>query len=487
MATYSSFWLSCGLGLTTLAATGCTTVPPRDGLAKVHVGDVVKRIKCDVSNAVIQMAQEPGPADNYPYLFLSEWAAKIHLTIAIDDSVSLNPGATLTSPLDQTVATRLVPATTEFFSFGLGAGLTTEAIRTEDIEFLFSFPDVEAEFKDETRKEKLYNDCKFPNGLLLESHLGLEDLIRGALEPIKSGVLKPERNVGPGATPVPTPPNERSIQKQLEDLKIASSRLPEIPDNTTLRAVASSSVHPASANKLISSFGQQGNIDSKFLKSSGPPIVFINTITAITYTNEAALVEQRVQDIINAVVKPLYGIAASSLASSTCLNDITDAQFQAITYSANVSLKNAEVYSQAEQQNVVKAGVALQELKVAAAQVVKHTRDMVTKIDICSAQERPKKKKPTLYDPIDLISEQVNFNITMSGSATPGWKLVNVVAPLAPTMFSGSRKDTNTVILAMGRPNATADGGIAASTAMNNQILAAILSQAVTSGQRVGQ
>ena len=141
----------------------------------------------------------------------------------------------------------------------------------------------------------------------------------------------------------------------------------------------------------------------------------------------------------------------------------------------------------AEQQNVTKAGVALQDLKVAAAQVVKHTRDMVNQIDICSAKEKPKKKKPTLYDPIDLISEQVNFFVTASGNVTPGWKLVNVVAPLAPALFSGSRKDTNTVILAMGRPNASADGGIAASTAMNNQILAAILSQAVASGQRVGQ
>ena len=287
MAAYASFWLSCGLGLTTLVATGYTTVPPHDGLAKVRVGDVVKRIKCDVSNTIMKIAQDPGPAHNYPYLFLSGWAAKIHLTIAVDDSVSLNPGATFTDPLDKTVATRLVPATTEFFSLGVGVGFTTEAIRTEDIEFLFSFPDVEAEFKDQSRKDELYNDCKFPNGLLLESNLGLDVLIIGALEPIKSGVLKPEKNVGPGAAPVPTPPSETSIKKQLEDLKIASSRLPELPENTTLREVAANSVHPTSANKLISIFGQHSNIDTKFLKANGPPTVFINTMSAVTYTNEA--------------------------------------------------------------------------------------------------------------------------------------------------------------------------------------------------------
>jgi hypothetical protein len=50
--------------------------------------------------------------------------------------------------LDKTVvATALIPATTEMFSLGLGAGFTTEAVRQEDIEFLVSFSEMIPEFQ----------------------------------------------------------------------------------------------------------------------------------------------------------------------------------------------------------------------------------------------------------------------------------------------------------------------------------------------------
>ena len=97
---------------------------------------MVKRIKCDLAEVVFRKAQEETPDGRTPFVFLKNWAAKIHLTIAVDDTVSVNHGATLINPLDKTVATRLIPET---FSFGLGAGISTEAVRTEDVEFLMSF------------------------------------------------------------------------------------------------------------------------------------------------------------------------------------------------------------------------------------------------------------------------------------------------------------------------------------------------------------
>ena len=109
------------------------------------------------------------------------------------------------------------------------------------------------------------------------------------------------------------------------------------------------------------------------------------------------------------------------------------------------------------------------------------TREMMSAITKCNqkTQEKAKNKRPTLYDPIETISETVNFYLTVSGSITPIWKLVRVTAPLAPTLASGSRKDTNTLILTMGRP-LIADGKAQASMAMNNQILASLIAQAVT-------
>lgn len=61
---------------------------------------------------------------------------------------------------------------------------------------------------------------------------------------------------------------------------------------------------------------------------------------------------------------------------------------------------------------------------------------------------------------------------------TPMWKLVRITAPLAPTLLSGTRKDTNTLIVTLGRPSYQ-DGKAAPSSAMNQQMLTSILSQAL--------
>jgi hypothetical protein len=167
------------IGLTLI---GCAVVPPHDGLARGRVGDVIKRVKCDLAEVVSRKAKERTPDGTTPFAFLKHWAAKIHLTIAVDDTVSLNPGATISNPLDKTVATRLIPATVETFSLGIGAGFTTEAIRTEDIEFLVSFSDMLTEFQKSDLQ--LYNGCKFDNGLFLESELGLVPLVDSALDPV---------------------------------------------------------------------------------------------------------------------------------------------------------------------------------------------------------------------------------------------------------------------------------------------------------------
>jgi hypothetical protein len=437
------YWSALGLVAFAASLIGCVVVPPRDGLARVRVGDVVKRIKCDLAEVVFQKAQERTPDGRTPFVFLSNWAAKIHLTIAVDDLVSLNPGATITNPLDKTVATTLIPATTETFSLGVGVGISTEAIRTEDIEFLVSFSDMETEFQKPSKRE-LYNGCKFDNGLLLESDLGLAPLVNSALEPIGSGVLYQGNNVGPGAAPVPIPPGQlNDIAKQLEKLRSASTGLPVI-----------------SADKLKTTTASQ------------------------VYSEDATTEETRTQAIINNIVKPLYTIASTSLDSS-CLTKATQSQFQAITWSAKVSLNVIDVHN-ATDDNTARA--ALEAVKAARNKVIDFATEMVSEISVCSAAaKKAQPKGPPQYDPIDLISETVNFFVTGTGSVTPTWKLVKVTAPLAPVFLSGSRKDTNTLILAMGRPAPVAGGGgtITASQAINNQILAAILSQAITT-QRLG-
>jgi hypothetical protein len=450
MSEKSIYWSALGLVAFGASLIGCVVVPPHDGLARVHVGDVVKRIKCDIAKVVFEKAQERTPDGRTPFVFLANWAAKIHLTIAVDDTVSLNPGATILRPLDKTVATTLIPATVETFSLGIGVGGTTEAIRTEDIEFLVSFSDMITEFQKPSKRE-LYNNCQFDNGLFLESDLGLAPLVNSALEPIGSGVLYQGNNVGPGAAPVPIPAGQlKGIEKQLGELAKLSTIFSKIP------------------RENLKAFSKDD------LKA-----------TMQIYNEDATIEETRTQAIIKNIVQPLYTIASTSLDPS-CLKKATQSQFDAITWSANVSLSVIDVRKAIDEGNIDAAEKALGAVKEARKKVTEFAIEMVKEIGVCSTEaNKPKPKGPPQYDPIDLISETVNFFVTGTGSVTPTWKLVKVTAPLAPVFLSGSRKDTNTLILTMGRPAPAAGGGIMASQAMDNQILAAILSQAITN-QRLG-
>ena len=419
--------------LVIVAQSGCVTVPSRSGLARVRVGDVVKRIKCDLAKAVFYKAQERTPDGRHPFVFLSYWAAKIHLTIAIDDTVGINPGATVTTPLDRTVATTFFPATTETFGLGVGAGLTTEAIRQDDIEFLVSFPDLIAEFEKPAKRE-LYDNCQLEPGVLLESDLDFASLVNASLEPVEMGVLRQGNNVGPGAPPPAIPAAQlQNISARLEQLRRAATGIPS----------------------------PKGLVD--VLK---------------VYRDDAALEETRTQSIINNIVKPLYAISSSAL-DPACLTKATQSQFQAITWSTEVSLNVINVNQATKEDD---ARTWLGKVKDAKQKVIDFAKEMVAEIRACSEiAHKTKKPSPPAYDPVNLISETVNFFVTISGSLTPSWKLVKVIAPLAPTFLSGSRKDTNTLILAMGRPQVNANGTITSTQAMDQQVLAAILSQAVSS------
>lgn len=95
---------------------------------------------------------------------MKDWAAKLHFTIAIDDTASLNPGATFVHAL--------APAgsAAQSFTLRVGAGASTEAVHQEDYEYLISFTDLTAEF-DDVKNGELYNLCHLEGGLLLKAIL----------------------------------------------------------------------------------------------------------------------------------------------------------------------------------------------------------------------------------------------------------------------------------------------------------------------------
>jgi hypothetical protein len=464
------------------ALVGCVVVPPRDGLARVRVGDVVKRIKCDLAETIFNKAYEKTPDGRTPFVFLANWAAKIHLTIAVDDTVSFSPGATVTHPLDKTVATTLIPATVETFSLGVGAGISTEAVRQEDVEFLVSFSDMIKEFNDPLRRELLYNNCSFENGLLLESDLGLGPLVNSALEPVENGILKQgPGNVGPpGTSAVAIPASQlNDISNQLNALKTAAAGLPKPSSEQTLTELGNTLKDKSQFNALINKLQIPNSTLSKpesQIQAEGQSTDNVQTVKKVVANSDLATTEEtRTQSIINDIVKPLYAIASTSLDPS-CFAPVTKSQFEAITWSAQVSVNVIKVDTATDQNE---SDNALKAVRAAKDKVIDATTKMINQIKECKPPPKKSPPGPPQYDPIDLMSETVNFYITTSGSVTPTWKLVKVTAPLAPTLLSGNRKDTNTLILAMGRPSVAANGTVTSSSAMDYQVLSSILSQAV--------
>lgn len=138
---WGRFLTVCWFGVLSIINTECTQIPPFDGVANVPVSSVVGRIKCDLAIAIRDKLLEPDPNNRYKrterFDFLKQWSAKVHLTIVVDDTFALTPGATVNAPLHNSypnvgpssLGGTSIAAISQSFSLGFGAGYTTEAVR----------------------------------------------------------------------------------------------------------------------------------------------------------------------------------------------------------------------------------------------------------------------------------------------------------------------------------------------------------------------
>lgn len=490
---------SCGralvAGVAVVCLASCVQVPRRDGVAAIDVNEVVKRIKCDLNKIVIDKAyetflHEERPEKRQPFLFLRSWAAKVRLTIAVDESSQINPGASYVTPL------RTVSNVAQTFTLGVGGGATTQAVRQEDIEFLLSFKDIEAENDSGKMNTELYDFCRPLPGLLLESNLGLKSFVDAALKPVETGILKPGNNIGPGAGTPPAIP-KADLSKLVAERRVVD---PNAIPAASIRELASQSFKVDQfSKKLIQKFNispEVAEMTAKDLESKNPT----NKNNAekvkklLANSTEATALETKTQAIVNNIVKPRYSIAQGSFDGS-CIKPVSELQFEAVAQSTNVSAfvidtdKAAE--TAADNTNIDKAlqdsEKALAKAYLARDKVIDATNRMADEMRVCAkktiaVRKEKEKEGPSVYDPISTISETVNFYVTLTGSVTPTWKLVRITAPLSGTFLSGTRKDTNTLILSLGRP-VSGPNGTQASLAMENQILYSILGQALPAGR----
>jgi hypothetical protein len=150
----------------------------------IHENEVIGHIRCEIANGVYK-AKELGVAWFSPFpkktvdAFAPKpakpvnlgWGALVTLKLQVQDQSGLNPGVSLTKPLENAIFK--FPSggnVTSPQSFSLGLGLTAgaTATRVETISFTYVFSDIISE----------KGDCKkLETGLMIESDLKIEQFI----------------------------------------------------------------------------------------------------------------------------------------------------------------------------------------------------------------------------------------------------------------------------------------------------------------------
>jgi hypothetical protein len=445
-----------------IAAAGlgaCVKVPANVGTADVRFDEVVKRTKCDLLTAIYHKAKQ----DPARFGFLTQWAAKVHMTLTVDDQASINPGLTITNPL---------AAAGTSFSLGAGGTFTGQAQRIEDYEFFLSFDKAGSEMTTQV-VDDLYDGCKFAPGLLLESNFGFESIIERAVAPIEAGLLKKGRQVGPGSSTSPAlPANEIPNIKQAlaaaQNSPIIHLNPVDLVETDTRFKQIYDKINKGATITFLPNTDEQTKADEKAKKAKA---------VADAIANSPKLA-QNVHEVIENVVRPLYELAVTTDLPKKCNIQMQRDRAAALSSSAEVAINKSNIdNATSDEPDTIIDGFKNE--KAAREQVLVKSQAMLDDITKCK-EPVPKPAKPAivLYDPIDLIQETVNFYVTASGSVTPSWKLVRISAPLTSPLLSGIAKTTDSMIITMGRPNPETGKS---SQAMDASLSAALIAQAINS------
>jgi hypothetical protein len=156
------FGLTTGLG-------GCGTYVPEiqdfgdPDVGRVYVSDIVRNIRCNVSDAINYLYNQEGSQASGRGLediaFLNTWGAQITLNLTIDEKGIVSPTSNIT-PLGQPVRW--------IFNLGLGASGSSEALRVDKVSYIYLVSDLRKWKCDPSRQTGfmlLTNDLKFKEWL----------------------------------------------------------------------------------------------------------------------------------------------------------------------------------------------------------------------------------------------------------------------------------------------------------------------------------
>jgi hypothetical protein len=102
---------------------------------------IVGHVQCEISKGIYDVWNHRDKLARTAWLYSTDWGASVTITLTFEDQSALNPGLSLTTPLENSIHTFPVggPVTSgQSFALGLGGAGTGNATRQETIQFTYT-------------------------------------------------------------------------------------------------------------------------------------------------------------------------------------------------------------------------------------------------------------------------------------------------------------------------------------------------------------
>ncbi len=475
---------------------------PVTGDPKVLVLDVVKRVKCELYWAmkdhlplvVSSPAPAKGGADKSklptfdkkdPRFWLSQWDATVRLELVLNEQGSVAPGVTFTDLLKNaynaaagasSVPIGKVPATyspgasaiTQSFSLGIGGGVTTQAVRTDDIQFSMSMAELVDEF--DIRREQTEAEYKFcthrgkelGDGAFLEGGLGLEDWTESALGPtlcrgptgeqaplqtceagqgfryLRPGVHPPASSTGP-TKPIPVNPVNIGAQaaaggSDCKDLACIKTSLTGLEGKIDPKQQRATDLDKLKSNlkKIIAPIYKNAKNDPKLC-----PTLPAEDETA--YNNAVNLADQKLTEARGLILS--IRDAIKNIADGGVCPDGAHSSYCGVA-NGRIDEVNVAISTLEKQEGI-------------AADTGRKIYD-VTKVcpGLLTVGEDKKPVKAEEDPPLDSITHTVQFVVATSINATPSWNLARFKSATSPALLNLAHNNTQTLSIVLGPSSA---------------------------------
>lgn len=414
---------------------GCSTVPQLEeatGTAQsdVLMSKVVTRVRCEVADAFDSLIDTPR------YRWLSDWTAKVDLTLQANNAGGIAPGVTYTQYYKNafnygagstSLTSNSIAAVSQFFTFGAGANLGEQAVRAEVISFTLSLKELKrwrlhvAQYEREHDGERI---CLGVDGSGVTGNLGLKEWIDSALYPVGPDIFElhagyhpsPVNTVKPSSAPGPgkagatfeAPSGNLTYARAMERLKAASA---------AARAASDAS---AAAAKRIAAY--PGQIRSA-LNASWP------------------VLDPDIKRQVNSNVASLKVYAADAASAAAIAKQRADEVQSVYDGFANADPAPKEVTE--------KQVVDLEAKKDEALVQQKYVSDLEAETNKVLGGLKH------VDPPIDSLLHSVSFVLSYGASASPNWTLLQWKgpSPSGASTFAAAGQRTHVLNIALG-PNA---------------------------------